>query len=63
MPKRPAVPGLRDAMKKKVVQHEIFLAEVDAVGPGGQLLVVIEPFYPKVGSKGASIPSAEPVET
>jgi hypothetical protein len=30
MPKQPAIPGLRDAMKKKVTQRERFLAEIDA---------------------------------
>ena len=33
MPKQPAVPGLRDAMKKKVTRREQFLAEMDAVVP------------------------------
>lgn len=33
MPKQPAIPGLRDAMKKKVTRREQFLAEMDAVVP------------------------------
>ena len=31
MPKQPAIPGLCDAMKKKVTRLEQFLAEMDAV--------------------------------
>ena len=30
MPKQPALPGLRDAMKKKLTRREQFLAEMDA---------------------------------
>lgn len=30
MPKQPAIPGLRDAMKKKLTRREQFLAEMDA---------------------------------
>ena len=30
MPKQPAFPGLRDAMKKKQTRRELFLAEMDA---------------------------------
>ena len=33
MPKQPAIPGLCDAMKKKVTRLEQFLAEMDAVVP------------------------------
>jgi hypothetical protein len=33
MPKQPAFPGFRDAMKKKVTRREQFLAEMDAVAP------------------------------
>ena len=29
MPKQPAIPGLRDAMKKKVTRREQFLADMD----------------------------------
>ena len=35
MPKQPAIPGLRDAMKKKVTRRAQFLAEMDAVVPWG----------------------------
>lgn len=31
MPKQPAFPNLRDAMKKKVTRREQFLAEMDVV--------------------------------
>ncbi len=33
MPKQPAFPGLRDAMKKKVTRRELFLAESEAQAP------------------------------
>ncbi len=52
MPKQPAFPGLRDAMKKKQTRRELFLSEMDAVVPWGRLLLLIEPHYPKAGSKG-----------
>jgi len=52
MPKQPAFPGLRDAMKKKQTRRELFLAEMDAVVPWTRLLALIEPHYPKAGPKG-----------
>jgi len=61
MPKQPAFPGLRDAMKKKVTRREQFLAEMDAVVPWGRLLALIAPHYPKVGPKGGRPPM--PLET
>ncbi|MGF6862293.1 hypothetical protein ABIE69_002876 [Rhodobacteraceae bacterium MBR-64] len=45
MPKQPAFPGLRNAMKKKVTRRELFLAEMDAVVPWGHLLALIGPHY------------------
>ena len=56
MPKQPALPGLRDAMKKKQTRRELFLAEMDAVVPWGRLLALIAPHYPKAGSKGGRPP-------
>lgn len=56
MPKQPAIPGLRDAMKKKVTRREQFLAEMDAVVPWTRLLALIAPHYPKVGPKGGRPP-------
>jgi hypothetical protein len=56
MPKQPAIPGLHDAMKKKVTRREQFLAEMDAVVPWGRLLALIVPHYPKVGPKGGRPP-------
>jgi len=56
MPKQPAIPGLRDAMKKKVTRREMFLTEMDAVVPWTRLLSLIEPLYPKVGPKGGRPP-------
>ena len=38
MPKQPALPGLRDAMKKKRTRREMFLADMDAVVPWDRLL-------------------------
>ncbi|AXI53271.1 IS5/IS1182 family transposase [Sulfitobacter sp. JL08] len=61
MPKQPAIPGLGDAVKKKVTRREKFLSEMDAVVPWGRLLALIEPHYPKVGSKGGRPPM--PLET
>jgi len=61
MPKQPAIPGLRDAMKKKVTRRERFLAEMDAVVPWGRLLALLEPHYPKVGPRGGRPPM--PLET
>ncbi|MBV0893589.1 IS5 family transposase [Paracoccus sp. Z118] len=61
MPKQPAIPGLRDAMKKKVTRREQFLTEMDAVVPWGRLLGLIAPHYPKAGPKGGRPPM--PLET
>ena len=61
MPKQPAIPGLRDAMKKKVTRREQFLAEMEAVVPWGRLIGLIAPHYPKVGPKGGR--PAMPLET
>ena len=49
MPNQSALPGLRDAMKKKVTRREQFLAEMDAVVPWGRVLALIAPHYPKSG--------------
>ena len=61
MPKQPAFPGLRDAMKKKQPRRELFLAEMDVVVPWGRLLALIAPHYPKLGPKGGRPPM--PLET
>ena len=61
MPKQPAFPGLRHAMKKKQTRREKFLAEMDAVVPWARLLALIAPHYPKVGPKGGRPPM--PLET
>ena len=61
MPKQPAIPGLRDAMKKKQTRRELFLAEMDAVVPWARLLGLIEPHYPRSGPKGGRPPM--PLET
>ena len=51
MPKQPAIPGLRDAMKKKVTRREQFLAEMDAMVPWRRLQALIGLHYPKAGLK------------
>ena len=61
MPKQLAIPGLRDAMKKKVTRRELFLAEMDAVVPWARLIGLIAPHYPKAGPKGGRPPM--PLET
>jgi IS5 family transposase len=61
MPKQPALPGLRDAMKTKRTRREVFLAEMEAVVPWGRLLALIAPHYPKAGAKGGRPPM--PLET
>jgi transposase, IS5 family len=58
MPKQPALPGLRDAMKKKVTRREQFLVEMEAVVPWDRLQALIEPHYPKAGPKGGRPPMA-----
>lgn len=49
MPKKPAIPDLKDAMQKKITQREQFLAEMDAVVPWRSLQALIEPHHPKAG--------------
>jgi IS5 family transposase len=61
MPKQPVFPGLRHAMKKKRTRREKFLAEMEAVMPWTRLLALIEPHYPKRGSRGGRPPM--PMET
>ena len=61
MPKQLALPGLRDAMKKKLTRREKFLGEMDAVVPWSRLLMLIAPHYPKAGPKGGRPPM--PIET
>jgi IS5 family transposase len=61
VPKQPAFPSLREAMKKKLTRRELFLAEMDGVVPWARLLTLIAPHYPKVGPKGGRPPM--PLET
>ena len=56
MPKQPAFPSLRAAMKKKVTRREQFLTEMDGVVPWQRLLALTEPHYPKAGPKGGRPP-------
>lgn len=43
---------LEYAAKKKVTQHDRFLAEIEAVTPWTDLVTVLEPFYPKGEGRG-----------
>ena len=43
MPKKPTVSGLRKAMKKNVMQREVFLSRLDAVVPWTRFPALIEP--------------------
>jgi IS5 family transposase len=61
MPKQPAFPVLRDAMKKKQTRREVFLSEMEAVVPWGRLLGLVTPHHPKAGPKGGRPPM--PIET
>lgn len=61
LPKQPAFPGLRHAMKKRRTRREKFLAEMEAVVPWTRVLALIEPHYPKAGPKGGRPPM--PLET
>ena len=56
MPKQPAFPSLRNAMKKKLTRRELFLAEMEVVVPWTRLLALIAPHYPKTGPKGGRAP-------
>jgi len=51
MPKQPAIPELRDAMKKKVTRREQLLAKTDPLVPLAHLQSLIEPHHPKIGAK------------
>lgn len=52
MPKQMTFASLSHATKKKVTRREKFLAEMEAVVPWPRLQALIEPHYPKMGSKG-----------
>lgn len=56
MPKQPAIPGLRDAMKKKWARRELFRVEMETVVPRGRLLTLIAPYYPDAWPKGGRPP-------
>ena len=58
MPKQPAFPGLKHAMKKKPTRRELFLAEMDTVVPWTRLVALIASHYPKAGPKGGRPPMA-----
>lgn len=61
MPNQPVIPGLREAIKTKVIRREQFLADMDAVEPWTRRSTFISPHYSKVGKKGGLPPM--PVET
>jgi IS5 family transposase len=52
MPKQMTFASLAHATKKKVTRREKFLAEMETVVPWSRLITLIEPHYPKMGSKG-----------
>jgi len=52
MPKQPAFPGLRDAMKKKVTLRERFLVELEVLVPWTRLLALIAQRNRKAGLRG-----------
>jgi len=52
MPKQMTFASLAHATKKKVTRREKFLAEMEAVVPWSRLLALIDPHYPRMGSKG-----------
>lgn len=52
MPRQPAIPGLRDAMRKKVTRREQVLAEMAEVVPRARFPASISPHHPKAGPKG-----------
>jgi len=52
MSKQMTFSSLAHATKKKVTRREKFLAEMETVVPWSRLLALIEPHYPKMGSKG-----------
>ena len=52
MAKQITFASLAHATKKKVTRREKFLAVMEAVVPWSRLLALIEPHYPKMGSKG-----------
>jgi hypothetical protein len=56
MPKQPAFPGLRDAMKKNVTRRVQFLMKMDALVIWTRLPSLIAPHYRKAGSKGGRLP-------
>jgi transposase, IS5 family len=61
MPKQRAFPSLTHAMKTKQTRRERFLSEMEVVVPWARLLGLVEPHYPKAGSKGGRPPM--PLET
>lgn len=52
MPKQPAFPGLRNAMKKKRMRRALFLSDMDAVVRWDRLPELIASQYPTAKPKG-----------
>jgi IS5 family transposase len=52
MPKQPAFPGLRDAMKKKQTRRGLFLAGMEAVVPLGSSSGAERAALPQGGAEG-----------
>jgi hypothetical protein len=49
MPKQPAIPSLRYAIKSKVTRREMFLMEINAIVPWVRLIGFIKRHDPKAG--------------
>lgn len=56
MPQWPAFSGLRNAIKKKQMRREKFLAKLDNLVPWTRLLALVAPPYPKAGPTGGRLP-------
>ena len=54
MPKQPAFPGFKHAMKKKATRREVFLSEMDAVVPSLFSYVDIEERVTRCARSGRS---------
>ena len=50
--KQPSFSQAEYRAKKKLTRYDIFLAKMKNTVPGSRLIAVIEPYYPKIGSRG-----------
>ncbi len=54
LPRQPAIPNFRAAMKHKITRRAQFLAEMYEVVTWARLQALIEPNYPKVGRRATA---------